>query len=87
MRAVALVACLLIAMRAQAATFVVNDPSWAQDLVPGDGTCATAAGTCTLLAALAETGAAVAANGLDVRGSPGRCAQYGLRPGLSRGAG
>ena len=40
-----------------AATFVVDDTTDAVDVAAGDGTCATAAGSCTLRAAIQETNA------------------------------
>src|SRR5438093_12159986 len=44
---------------AAAATFTVNDTADAVDAVPGDGSCATAASTCTLRAAIQEANANV----------------------------
>ncbi len=38
-------------------TFTVNDEGWGTDTHPGDGICATAAGTCTLYAAISEANA------------------------------
>jgi CSLREA domain-containing protein len=48
---------LLAAAPAAAATFSVNDTADAVDAAPGDGHCATAAGTCTLRAAVQEANA------------------------------
>src|SRR3954468_13784767 len=45
---------LVVPGRASGATFVVNTPDDAVDVTPGDGICASAAGTCTLRAAVME---------------------------------
>jgi len=50
-------ACLLSASAARAATFAVTSMSDASDALPGDGLCATAAGDCTLRAAIEESNA------------------------------
>ncbi len=52
----------LSAFSANAATFVVNDTSDAQDATPGDGICATAGATCTLRAAITEANALAGAD-------------------------
>ncbi len=46
---------LLGAGVAHAATFAVDSPGTAVDAAPGDGTCRTAGGACTLRAAVAES--------------------------------
>jgi len=48
---------LLVAARAAADTYAVNSPIDAIDVVPGDGSCATATGACTLRAAVQEANA------------------------------
>ncbi len=58
--------CLVGAQPGWAATFVVNDLGSLPDLVPGDGTCATAAGTCTLQAALAEANASASVDRVEL---------------------
>lgn len=52
-----LVGGLFLAQQALAVTFVVNSTADAPDAVRGDGVCATAAGACTLRAAVDETNA------------------------------
>ena len=52
-----LVGSLSRAPATHAATFTVNSTIDAVDVVPGDGVCATGAGTCTLRAAIQETNA------------------------------
>src|SRR2546426_3114431 len=52
-----LASLLLAVAPAAAATFTVNDTADAVDAVLGDGTCATAGGTCTLRAAIQEANA------------------------------
>lgn len=47
----------LPALAARAATFAVDDPSDLPDALPGDGSCQSAASTCTLRAAVDETNA------------------------------
>ena len=47
-------------------TFVVNDLGSATDANPGDGTCATTTGTCTLAAAIVEGNAATPGSSSDV---------------------
>jgi hypothetical protein len=49
--------CALVAVPSGAATFAVDSTADAVDVVPGDGLCATAAGACTLRAAVMETNA------------------------------
>jgi hypothetical protein len=49
-----LFACLALAGAARADTYPVNDPSDLPDAAVGNGVCATAAGTCTLRAAIQE---------------------------------
>ncbi len=65
-RVLALVSILfsvhLIAGSVNAATFVVNDVNDVQDLLAGDGLCATAAGACTLRAAITEANALAGAD-------------------------
>ncbi|NDY96989.1 NosD domain-containing protein [Wenzhouxiangella limi] len=46
---------MLLATPVNAAEFVVNDPGLLGDLNEGDGVCETGNGTCTLIAAIAET--------------------------------
>lgn len=53
--ALALALCLV--EPAWAATFVVNSTADAVDAIPGDGTCSTAGGVCTLRAAIQEANA------------------------------
>jgi CSLREA domain-containing protein len=48
---------VLLPATAQAAQFVVNSTADAVDLAPGDGTCATSTGVCTLRAAIQEANA------------------------------
>ena len=63
------VAWFIIAVTpAAAVTFTVNDTADGVDAIPGDGTCATAAGTCTLRAAIQEANANA---GLDTIMVPG----------------
>jgi hypothetical protein len=50
---------------ADAVTFTVNDPTDAVDAAIGDGFCATAAGTCTLRAAIQEANATAAADRIN----------------------
>src|SRR2546425_6300878 len=50
-------ALLLAVAPAAAATFTVNDTADAVDATPGDGSCATAGGRCTLRAAIQEANA------------------------------
>ncbi len=65
----AVVAALtLLASPAMAATFVVNDAGLGRDAAPGDGTCATATGACTLPAALDEANALAGADEISVAG-------------------
>ena len=52
-----LFACLALAGAARADTYPVNDPSDLPDAATGNGLCATAAGTCTLRAAIQEANA------------------------------
>src|SRR2546426_3780585 len=52
-----LASLLLAVAPVAAATFTVNDTADAVDAVLGDGTCATAGGTCTLRAAIQEANA------------------------------
>ena len=52
-----LAACVMLAGRARADTYPVNDPSDLPDASVGDNVCATAAGTCTLRAAVQEANA------------------------------
>jgi len=52
-----LASLLLAVAPAAAATFTVNDTADAVDAMLGDGTCATAGGTCTLRAAIQEANA------------------------------
>jgi CSLREA domain-containing protein len=62
---VALVAGLLIPLLAGCGPgpgFTVNDPGDAADAAPGNGTCATVAGNCTLRAAIQEANARSGAN-------------------------
>ncbi len=47
-------------------TFTVNDLSGADDATPGDGICATATGTCTLVAAVQEVNAAPMGSTSDI---------------------
>lgn len=51
---------------ANAATFVVNSVSDGVDATPGDGTCLTAGGACTLRAAVMEANARVGADVIDL---------------------
>ena len=65
--AVALVAGFLaIAAPARAATFTVTTTVDAVDANPGDGTCASAAGTCTLRAAVGEANATAGADVITI---------------------
>jgi len=50
----------------QAAVFAVDDDTDAPDVAPGDGSCATAAGTCSLRAAIQETNALDGADEIDL---------------------
>lgn len=67
---VGLVVCLFLlgspAVPARAAGFTVNSPLDAPDANPGDGVCATAAGLCTLRAAIQEANATPAADTVSV---------------------
>jgi cysteine-rich repeat protein len=49
-----------------AATFVVDDTTDAVDVAAGDGTCATAAGSCTLRAAIQETNALAGSDEIEI---------------------
>lgn len=53
---------------AQAATFTVDSPLDAVDAAPGDGVCATAAGVCTLRAAIQEANALPGADVVTLTG-------------------
>ena len=53
----ALIACLLLDRGAQADTYPVNDTADLPDALIGNGVCATAAGTCSLRAAIQEANA------------------------------
>lgn len=58
-------ACAMLmgaATLAQAATFTVDSPADAVDATPGDGVCATAAGACSLRAAIQEANASAGAD-------------------------
>ncbi|MGA9334838.1 MAG: hypothetical protein WBV39_11225, partial [Rudaea sp.] len=57
LRAIVASALLLGSAGICASTFTVNDPIDAVDTSPGDGVCASAAGTCTLRAAIQEANA------------------------------
>src|SRR5262249_4471441 len=48
---------VLLPVAAQAAQFAVNSTADAVDAAPGDGTCATSTGVCTLRAAIQEANA------------------------------
>src|SRR2546425_8661400 len=62
------VAWFIIAVTpAAAVTFTVNDTADGVDAAPGDGRCATAAGTCTLRAAIQETNAEPGADTIMVQ--------------------
>ncbi|MFQ5519802.1 MAG: choice-of-anchor Q domain-containing protein [Candidatus Methylomirabilia bacterium] len=69
---------LLMGTAAQAATFTVNSTVDAVDANPGDGVCATAAGECTLRAAIEETNALLFADTINLPAGT-----YTLTPGLS----
>lgn len=56
---ISLVSGLLVNSPLQAATFLVTSTADAVDAAPGDGTCATSAGVCTLRAAIQEANAFV----------------------------
>ncbi len=60
----------LAAIPASAATFVVDSNGDAADASPGDGTCATAAGVCTLRAAIQEHNALGGADAIHFNLSP-----------------
>src|SRR5574340_707697 len=60
--ALAVAALLAVAPAANGATFAVNSTADAVDVNPGDGVCATAAGTCTLRAAIQEANALAGAD-------------------------
>lgn len=62
----ACVLSLLVATTATAAIFRVDDTADAVDAVPGDGSCATAGGTCTLRAAVQEANALPGADRIRV---------------------
>lgn len=62
LRVAALVALAASSRYAAAKTFNVNDTADLVDAVPGDGVCATAAGTCTLRAAVQEANALAGAD-------------------------
>lgn len=57
---------VLLAGDAAAATFTVNSTSDVVDANPGNGACATAAGTCTLRAAIQEANALAGADQINV---------------------
>src|SRR3989442_3029018 len=61
-----LTSLLLAVAPAAAATFTVNDTADAVDAAPGDGSCATAGGTCTLRAAIQEANAHTGADTIMV---------------------
>ncbi len=58
----AVAALPLLAAPASAATFTVNSTADATDAAPGNGVCATSAGTCTLRAAVQEANAVAGAD-------------------------
>src|SRR5436190_17536906 len=62
----AFVAWLAVVAGCEAATFTVNDPTDAADAAPGDGLCATAAGTCSGEAAFREATAVPGSNTIIV---------------------
>lgn len=63
----ALVLCFILNPAAtRAATFFVDSTADAVDAVPGNGVCTTAAGTCTLRAAIDETNALAGADTINV---------------------
>lgn len=57
LRGMSYAVCLLLAAPAAAATFTVNQTADLADAAPGDGVCQTAAGGCTLRAAIEEANA------------------------------
>ncbi|HVO22295.1 MAG TPA: CSLREA domain-containing protein [Candidatus Margulisiibacteriota bacterium] len=62
----ALLLALWPATVGRAVTFTVNSTADAVDVAPGNGTCATAAGTCTLRAAIQEANALAGADTINV---------------------
>jgi CSLREA domain-containing protein len=61
-----LLAAVLCASTAAAATFVVDTTADATDVSPGDGLCATASVTCSLRAAVQESGALAGADTIEM---------------------
>ena len=74
---------ILAPERAQAANFTVDSPVDAVDASPGDGACASAAGDCTLRAAIQETNALP---GADVITLPAGTYVLSIVPGGVNGA-
>ena len=62
------ISLLLAVAPAIAATFVVNDTTDAVDATPGDGSCASAGGLCTLRAAIQEANATTGTDTITVPG-------------------
>ena len=62
-------ACLAFQLPASAAQFIVNSARDGVDANPGDGLCATAAGDCTLRAAIQESNALPGADVIFVPGA------------------
>ncbi len=60
------VCALLLPQSTQAASFAVNSRVDAVDAIPGDGVCATTAGTCTLRAAIQEANATAGADAITL---------------------
>src|SRR5215813_1678186 len=56
----------VVSIPAFGATFLVNSTVDAHDLTPGDGTCATSGGVCTLRAAIEESNALGGTNTINV---------------------
>jgi hypothetical protein len=81
-RAVALAVGVLLAVvhPIHATTFDVNDSADAVDTNPGDGSCATAAGKCTLRAAIQEANALAGAD--EIRLQPGEAIYRLTRTGI-----
>ena len=70
MRLLASIALALLFVLCQHAgavtTFVVNDAGEAPDATPGDGSCATSGGKCTLVAAIQEANALAGADTIQL---------------------
>ena len=71
------------AIPAAAATFQVNDTVDAVDVTPGNGVCATAAGKCTLRAAIQEANSLVGVDTVKVPAGVYRLTRLGKAESLS----